>query len=358
MCKPTSEEVSAADAADAKKASDETSSPEEQEEVEITITPTSDDPQPAEDIIAKDEYFPWWRGGGLKAKSGAEFGILTRSLEDGANCLSVWTLAYMNPLLSLGSRKILDAADVGVPSDQDRAERAYDSARQVWEIQLVKCNETNAKITADHDAVLAKCKTDEERAKVKAPLLKEPSMSYSLVTSFGGWRIIMAMVYYIISALLAFIPVLILNDLVAYFEHVNAGLPKDTYDGWANPWAEVVALGFIPLSVSLLQTRHQAIMAHCGVFVRTAVSTLLYRKSLKVSAAGRAKTSTGQVVNMMSNDTMQLQRFLQFIGLTATAPIQIIVALYLIYQQVRTNKHTHDERKREREKERVAYCYT
>jgi ABC-type multidrug transport system fused ATPase/permease subunit len=127
---------------------------------------------------------------------------------------------------------------------------------------------------------------------------------------------------------------------------VNSGLPKDTYDGWANPWVEVVALGFIPLGVSLLQTRHQAIMAHCGVFVRTAVSTLLYRKSLKVSAAGRAKTSTGQVVNMMSNDTMQLQRFLQFIGLTATAPIQIIVALYLIYQQVRTHQQTEDEEER------------
>ena len=50
------------------------------------------------------------------------------------------------------------------------------------------------------------------------------------------------------------------------------------------------------------------------VFVRTAVSTMLYRKAVKVSAAGRAKTSTGQVVNMMSNDTMQLQRFLQFLG--------------------------------------------
>ena len=75
-------------------------------------------------------------------------------------------------------------------------------------------------------------------------------------------------------------------------------------------------------------------MAHCGVFVRTAVSTLLYHKALSVSAAGRAKTSTGQVVNMMSNDTMQLQRFLQFGGMTLVAPVQIFVALFLIFRQV------------------------
>lgn len=45
-------------------------------------------------------------------------------------------------------------------------------------------------------------------------------------------------------------------------------------------------------------------------------------------------TSTGQVVNMMSNDTMQIQRFLQFAGFTFTAPIQIIISLVLIFRQV------------------------
>ena len=103
----------------------------------------------------------------------------------------------------------------------------------------------------------------------------------------------------------------------------------------AHPWVEVVGLGVIPFFVSLLQTRHQTIYAHCAVFVRTAVSTMLYRKALRVSAAGRAKTSTGQVVNMMSNDTAQLQRFLQFVGMTIVAPVQIILALVLIYFQVR-----------------------
>jgi ATP-binding cassette subfamily C (CFTR/MRP) protein 1 len=37
---------------------------------------------------------------------------------------------------------------------------------------------------------------------------------------------------------------------------------------------------------------------------------------------------------MMSNDTTQLQRFLQFAGMTLVAPIQIIISLVLIYGQV------------------------
>ena len=280
------------------------------------------------------EHFPWWRGGGIKAKTGRDFGVFEESLEDRANCLSLWTLSFLNPLLSLGSRKVLDARDVGIPSKQDRAERAYSEVKTAWDQQVELCEARNIKLREVHQAELDKCETDEQRAKVKTPVWKEPSISASLMTSFGKCRLIMAMLYYMISGLLSFIPVLILNDLVSYFEHVHTG-QQGEYQGFIPAWAEVVLLGVIPLCVSSLQTRHQAVFAHCGVFVRTAVSTLLYRKALKVSAAGRAKTSTGQVVNMMSNDTMQLQRFLQFVGMTMVAPIQIIVALYFIFQQVR-----------------------
>jgi ABC-type multidrug transport system fused ATPase/permease subunit len=145
------------------------------------------------------------------------------------------------------------------------------------------------------------------------------------------WKITVSIFYYVISALLTFVPVLILNDLVKFFQ---SGLPINEYDGYVNPWVEVAGLFVVPVVVSLLQTRSQVIMAHCAVFVRTAISTLLYRKALRVSAAARALTSTGQVVNMMSNDTAQIQRFLQFLGMVLVAPLQIILALALIFMQV------------------------
>ena len=280
------------------------------------------------------EYFPWWQGGGRKPKNGNDLGVFDESLEDRANCLSLWTMTYLNPLLSLGSRKVLDSGDVGVPSDQDRASHAYESTKAEFDIQMKLCEEHNAPLIQAYEEALAKCTTEEEKKKIKEPKLKEPSVASALIKSFGKLRFVVAMIFYIIAALLGFVPVLLLNDLVRYFEHYNLGI-EEPYDGFAAPWAEVAALGFVPMIASLLQTRHQAVLAHCGVFVRTAVSTMLYRKSLTVSAAGRAKTSTGQVVNMMSNDTMQLQRFLQFIGMTMIAPIQIIIALYLIFQQVR-----------------------
>jgi hypothetical protein len=260
-----------------------------------------------------------------------DLGVQESSLEDRANILSHWMLSYLNPLLKLGATKVIDADDVGVPSAQDRAEGAYNAARSAWEEQEIKCNAINIKRKKAHETKLAKCTTEEERKKVKPMVEAEPSIATALVKSFGAWKIAYAILLYVISALLAFVPVLILNALVKFFE---SGANINDYDGFAHPWVEVAGLGVLPLLISALQTRHQVIMAHCAVYVRTAVSTLLFRKSLCTSAAGRAKTSTGQVVNMMSNDTSQLQHFLQFAGMTLVAPLQIIISLVLIYGQV------------------------
>jgi len=310
-----------------------------------------------------------------KVKSGRELlGVFEESLEDRANCFSSWTLSFLNPLLMLGSQKLLDAEDIGVPSKQDSAERAYQCVQKAWEEEVIKCDAYNANLIAKHEkqekenkdknnndknvavpvaieekiGIEGEGKNNNNNKEKKSKLkLKEPSISASLVASFGKMQLFLAMVYYVTSSLLGFVPVLILNDLVRYFEHYHnnqllldeAALMEETilveeFKGMANPWVEVVLLGLVPFIMSTLQTRSQSTFVHCGVFVRTAASTMLYRKSLNVSAAGRAKTSTGQVVNMMSNDTMQLQRFLQFVGFTSVAPLQIIISLYLIYLQV------------------------
>ena len=269
-----------------------------------------------------------WCGPKQEVKTGRDLGVYETSLEDQSGFFDRWMLSYLTPLLKLGSSKVLDENDMGVPSKQDRADRAFSVAESAWRKQTEKTAIINEKLKKAYEDKKAKAK---DPSKVKEPRYKEPSIALALVKGFGAWTIVYAMLLYVVSALLNFVPVLILNDLVRFFE---SGQSASEFDGYAHPWVEVAALALIPFFVSLLQTRHSSIMAHCAVFVRTAVSTMLYRKALRVSPPGRAMTSTGQVVNMMSNDTAQLQRFLQFIGFTATAPLQIIIALTLIFQQV------------------------
>ncbi len=263
-------------------------------------------------------------------------GIRTQSLEDQASCLSDWFLSYLDPLLRHGSGQVIEADDIGVPSDRDRAGPTFELAHDLWREEMDRTAKINEARRAKHDARMAKLGDDEKKkAKVKPFKPAEPSVARILLRGYGRGKCALAILLYVCSAMLNFLPVLLLNDLVAFFE---AGAPLAD-DGWrgittVHPWVEVVGLGLTPLLVSLLQTRSMVIFQHLAIFVRTAVSTLLHEKSLCISAAGRAETSTGQVVNMMSNDTTQLQRFIQFGGMTLVAPLQIVVALALIYQQV------------------------
>ena len=213
---------------------------------------------------------------------GRDLGVWDSSLEDRAGIVSSWLLSYLTPLLQLGSHKVLNPEDIGVPSRQDDTENAYQQALSKWHIQSQKAQLVNEKLKAAYERKLAKCTTDEQRAKVPPPQYCEPSIAWALVKAFGVWPLVLGQIYYVISALLTFVPVIILKDLVKFFE---SELPLSEFQGMAPAWVEVVGLAVIPIVASLLQTRHQAIFAHCAVFVRTAVSALLYRKALKVSAA-------------------------------------------------------------------------
>ena len=256
--------------------------------------------------------------------------VHSKSLEDQASCTSDWLLNYLSPLLRLGSTKVLEISDIGVPSEQDRAATAFAAIVDNWEKETIRTDAINETRKAKHDAKISKLSAA-KKLKEKPFVKVQPSVARSLLKAFGGYKVCVAIGYYIIAALIQFVPVMILEDLVRYFESIDTPDPHKTL---VPPWWLVAALGVLPFMTSILQTRSQVIFQHMSVFVRTAVSTLLYKKSLSVSAAGRACTSTGQVVNMMSNDTTQLQRFIQFGGMTLVAPIQIVLSLTLIYRQV------------------------
>lgn len=222
------------------------------------------------------------------------------SREDQANCVSSWLLLYLSPLLKLGATKVLDASDVGPPSRCDRAKACYDGVHARWIAEVGRTRVVNEANKRKHQARLDALPADASkkmRAKVGTFRPAPPNLAIVLWRSFGYWRVWYAVALYILSALLQFLPVLILNDLVRYFESPD----RENFQALlGHPWGDVAGLFVFPLLVSLLQTRSQVILNHCAVFIRTSVSTLLFSKALAISAAGRAQTSTGQVVNMVS----------------------------------------------------------
>ncbi len=69
-----------------------------------------------------------------------------------------------------------------------------------------------------------------------------------------------------------------------------------------------------------------------GIWVRSSLTSSIYRKSLRVSPQGKAESTTGEVVNLMSVDTQRLVDMMPYINMLWSAPLQIAMALYLLWQ--------------------------
>ena len=63
-------------------------------------------------------------------------------------------------------------------------------------------------------------------------------------------------------------------------------------------------------------------LLNCGIKCKAAVTTLVYEKSLKMSAKGRAATDQGTAVNLLANDAEKLFMGIFAFQMLFTAPVR------------------------------------
>jgi ATP-binding cassette subfamily C (CFTR/MRP) protein 1 len=218
------------------------------------------------------------------------------SLEDGSSWYGKIAISYLDRLFSLGTERSLQHEDLGVPSDVDRSGELFEKFDVFWQEE---------------------CKKPVE----------EQRIWHCLWLTVGYDKLLLGIVLYAMYAASAFGPVLILTELVQYFQ----GAENITL---TEAWVFVCLLLIVPIIGSLCAVQNSVVMAHIGVQIRNTLVVAIYKKSLKLSPSARQNTSTGQIVNMFSGDTRQLMTLMYFASMIVFAPAQIGVALYFIYEQV------------------------
>ncbi|KAL3867299.1 hypothetical protein ACJMK2_044513 [Sinanodonta woodiana] len=74
---------------------------------------------------------------------------------------------------------------------------------------------------------------------------------------------------------------------------------------------------------------------HCvAMQMKAAVGAIIYRKIMKMSSYSLHKTSSGQIVNILSTDVNQFDHATGTFHFIWIAPIEITIVLYLIYSRV------------------------
>ena len=70
-------------------------------------------------------------------------------------------------------------------------------------------------------------------------------------------------------------------------------------------------------------------IARVGVSMKSMASEAIYRKALRLTSTAKGSTSTGQLVNIMSNDTNALLTFTMMITVLVMVPFMVSVFLFL-----------------------------
>jgi ATP-binding cassette subfamily C (CFTR/MRP) protein 1 len=106
--------------------------------------------------------------------------------------------------------------------------------------------------------------------------------------------------------------------------------PADWYSGWVI----VVLFALNTATGGFLKSHSMMNMLTAGINCKTAASTLIFDKALRMSAKGRAGTDQGTAVNLVANDAEKLMMGMFVIAMAASFPILIIVGLYQLYEEI------------------------
>ena len=68
--------------------------------------------------------------------------------------------------------------------------------------------------------------------------------------------------------------------------------------------------------------------------IRTCLISAVYRKSLVLSSCAKKDTTAGEIVNLMAVDSQRFIDLLPFVNFLWTAPVQIAIALWLLYNEM------------------------
>eukprot|EP00668_Euglena_longa_P015617 GGOE01019733.1.p1 GENE.GGOE01019733.1~~GGOE01019733.1.p1 ORF type:complete len:1708 (+),score=434.21 GGOE01019733.1:758-5125(+) len=151
-----------------------------------------------------------------------------------------------------------------------------------------------------------------------------PSLVHALWRSFGG-PFLRAGVWKLLNDASQFAGPELLGALVTFVEGNGPA--------WQG-YAMAVAIFVGQFLGAIAENQYFNAVIGTGLRVQGAVTTEIYRKSLRLSQQSRAEQTTGKMSNILSTDTDHLQRVCQKLHVLWSSPLRIVVSLFFLYRRL------------------------
>ncbi|CAG0914466.1 unnamed protein product [Notodromas monacha] len=230
----------------------------------------------------------------------------SRAPFDRVGFLSRLFVTWVHPLFWKGWRKTLDAEDLyRVPSADESARLAAKLTRS-WDQEQNILDST-----------------------------KRPSLLRALVREFGLVYMLTGVLACIEEVFLRILQPVFMGLLIRYYSRTLGDYP------WIpdpeNPqWSWIFGSGIMLCSVIYCFTHHALFFSlqRTGMRLRIACSSIVFQKALRLSQRSLAKTSAGQMVNLLSNDVNRFDQSLIMLHYLWVGPLQLCVATAVLYYEL------------------------
>uniref|UniRef100_A0A670YU83 Multidrug resistance-associated protein 4 n=1 Tax=Pseudonaja textilis TaxID=8673 RepID=A0A670YU83_PSETE len=120
--------------------------------------------------------------------------------------------------------------------------------------------------------------------------------------------------------------------IIGYFEKIGSSQVDE--NALAYTYGSAAALSVCTLILAITHHLYFYHVQRAGMKLRVAMCHMIYHKALRLSNAAMSKTTTGQIVNLLSNDVNKFDQVTIFLHFLWAGPLQAIAVTVLLWLEI------------------------
>ncbi|XP_027249742.1 multidrug resistance-associated protein 4 isoform X3 [Cricetulus griseus] len=218
-----------------------------------------------------------------------------------ANLCSRLFFWWLNPLFKTGHTRRLEEDDMYSVLPEDRSKHLGEELQGYWDKELLRAKE---------DA-------------------RKPSLTRAIIRCYWKSYVVLG-IFTLIEESTRVVQPIFLGKIIEYFEKYdpNNSVALHTAYGYAS------VLSVCTLVLAILHHLYFYHVQCAGMRLRVAMCHMIYRKALRLSNTAMGKTTTGQIVNLLSNDVNKFDQVTIFLHFLWAGPLQAIGVTILLWVEI------------------------
>ncbi|XP_036913453.1 ATP-binding cassette sub-family C member 4 [Sturnira hondurensis] len=218
-----------------------------------------------------------------------------------ANFCSRVFFCWLNPLFKIGHKRRLEEDDMYSVLPEDRSKHLGEELQRYWDKEVSRAENGSQK----------------------------PSLTKAIIKCYWKSYLVLGLFTFVEESIRIVQP-LFLGKIISYFENYD---PTDSA-ALQEAYIYAAMLSFCTLVLALLHHLYFYHVQCAGMRLRVAMCHMIYRKALRLSNVAMGKTTTGQIVNLLSNDVSKFDQVTIFLHFLWVGPLQAIVVTILLWMDI------------------------